>query len=228
MAELVLVPGAGGEAWYWHRVVPLLEAAGHRAVAVDLPGPDPEAGLTRYAELVAEAVAGRDGVVLVAQSMGGFTAPMVCGRADIRMLVLLNAMVPLPGETAGEWWRSTGSEQARLAAARAGGWPEELDPVAYFLHDLPADLARESGEHARDESAAAFEEPCRIERWPDVPTRVLVGREDRLFPAGFQQQVARDRLGVEADLLPGGHLCALSRPDDLVARLLTLVADPAG
>jgi pimeloyl-ACP methyl ester carboxylesterase len=36
--QLVLVPGAGGVAWYWHRVIPLLRAAGHDALAVDLPG----------------------------------------------------------------------------------------------------------------------------------------------------------------------------------------------
>ncbi|MDQ2679289.1 MAG: alpha/beta hydrolase, partial [Actinomycetota bacterium] len=37
MATYVLIPGAGGDAWYWHLVGPLLEAAGHRAVPVALP-----------------------------------------------------------------------------------------------------------------------------------------------------------------------------------------------
>lgn len=227
MADVVLVPGAGGEAWYWHRVVPRLEQAGHRVVAVDLPGPDPDAGLARYADLVAAAAAGREDVVLVAQSMGGFTAPMVCGRADIRLLVLLNAMVPLPGETCADWGENTGSGPARLAAAAAGGYGEEFDPETYFLHDLPPDLLAEALAHGRDEAEAAFVEPCAIDRWPDVPTRVLVGQDDRLFPAGFQQRVARERLGVEADLVPGGHLCALSRPDELTAVLLSLVGAAA-
>jgi hypothetical protein len=40
MRSFVLIPGAGGVAWYWHRVIPLLEQAGHEAVAVDLPGDD--------------------------------------------------------------------------------------------------------------------------------------------------------------------------------------------
>jgi pimeloyl-ACP methyl ester carboxylesterase len=40
MSKFVLVPGAGGAAWYWHRVVPELEQRDHDAVAVDLPGPD--------------------------------------------------------------------------------------------------------------------------------------------------------------------------------------------
>jgi hypothetical protein len=41
----LLVPGAGGSAGYWYRAVPLLEAARHRAVPVELPAGDDEAGL---------------------------------------------------------------------------------------------------------------------------------------------------------------------------------------
>jgi len=41
----VLVPGAGGNATYWYRVVPLLEAAGHRAIAVELAAAAEDAGL---------------------------------------------------------------------------------------------------------------------------------------------------------------------------------------
>jgi hypothetical protein len=32
MATFVFVPGAGGVAWYWHRVLPLLERSGARGV----------------------------------------------------------------------------------------------------------------------------------------------------------------------------------------------------
>ena len=88
MARFVLVPGAGGVAWYWHRVVPILQAAGHDAVAVDLPGDDERAGLATYTDRVIEAIGAHEDVVLVAQSLGGFTAPLVCARARVRMLVL--------------------------------------------------------------------------------------------------------------------------------------------
>src|SRR5258707_13904669 len=70
----VLIPGAGGTAWYWHRIVPLLRRAGHEAIAVDLPGDDPAAGLPEYTDLVAAAIGGPGNVVLVAQSLRGFTA----------------------------------------------------------------------------------------------------------------------------------------------------------
>src|SRR5215472_3350711 len=86
----VLIPGAGGAAWYWHRVVPLLRAAGHEAIAVDLPGDDPAAGLPEYTRLAAGAISGRGNVVLVAQSLGGFTAPLVAAKAGVTAIVFVN------------------------------------------------------------------------------------------------------------------------------------------
>ena len=127
MSRFVLIPGAGGAAWYWHRVVPELRARGHEAVAVDLPGADESAGLPEYADAVVAAIGAHHDVVVVAQSMGGFTAPVACTRASVRLLVLVNAMIPLPGETPGDWWGDTGWEPARVAAAQASGYPAEFD-----------------------------------------------------------------------------------------------------
>jgi pimeloyl-ACP methyl ester carboxylesterase len=83
MSSFVLIPGAGGAKWYWHRVVPLLAKAGHEAIAVDLPGDDESKGLRDYADIVMHAIGPRTDVVLVAQSLGGFTAPLVCQRTSV-------------------------------------------------------------------------------------------------------------------------------------------------
>ncbi|MBE3206582.1 alpha/beta fold hydrolase [Parafrankia sp. CH37] len=95
-----LIPGAGGAGIYWHRVVPLLRAAGHEVVAVDLPGGDPGAALPEYAAVVEAAIGatveGRPDVVLVAQSLGGFTAPLVAELVPVRAIVFVNAMIPVP------------------------------------------------------------------------------------------------------------------------------------
>ena len=80
MATFVLIPGAGGAAWLWHRLEPELEARGHDSVAVDLPADQENAGLAQYADAVLEAIGERADVVLVAQSMGAFTAPIVADR----------------------------------------------------------------------------------------------------------------------------------------------------
>jgi pimeloyl-ACP methyl ester carboxylesterase len=219
VATFVLVPGAGGVAWYWHRVVPLLEKAKHGAVAVDLPGDDARAGLLVYAERVLETIGTRE-VVLVAQSLGGFTAPPVCAQARVRVLVFVNAMIPLPGETAGEWWANTRWEEARVAAARRGGYSPSFDLATYFLHDLPPEVVEQGEAHERPEADVVFAEPCRFEAWPAVPIHVIAGRDDRFFPIGFQRRVAQERLRLGVDDLPGGHLLALANPRGLADQLI--------
>jgi len=220
MASFVLVPGAGGMAWYWHRVVPLLRNARHDAVAVDLPGDDIRAGLEIYAGIVAQAIGGRSGAILVAQSLAGFTAPLVCMRAPVEMLVLVNAMIPKPGETAGAWWEATGAVAARKAAAERGSYSAEFDVTTYFLHDVPDEVLRGGPAEPRQEAEIVFGEPCRFTQWPKVSIHVLSGKDDRFFPLDFQRRVARERLNKDVDEIAGGHLVALSNPEGLVARLL--------
>jgi len=186
---------------------------------VDLPGADEQAGLPEYARQVAAAIGDRDDVVLVAQSLAGFTAPLVAAKLPVRALALANAMIPEPGETPGAWWDNTGWAQAREAAAERGGYGIELDEAVYFLHDVPP-AVRAGGPEQRPEAGTVFGSVCDFGAWPQVPIRVVAGSGDRFFPVEFQQAVARDRLGIEADVLPGGHLIALSRPSELATCLL--------
>ena len=220
----VLVPGASGRAWDWHRLVPLLQALGHAAVPVDLPAADDAAGLPEYAGAVMRAIGERDPqrIVLVAHSMGGFTAPLVCRQVPVASLVLLNAMIPAPGETPGQWWAGTRQAEARrAAAARAGRDPEApFDPLVEFFHDVPQpviDAAWALGEPRQSDTV--FASPCDFTRWPAASTRVLVGEDDRFFPPDFQRRVALERLGIVAEGMPGGHMLALSQPMELAARL---------
>jgi pimeloyl-ACP methyl ester carboxylesterase len=219
MSHYVLIPGAGGSAWYWHRVIPLLEAAGHSAVAVDFPADDEDAGLGVYADLAVAACQSHSDVVLVAQSLGGFTAPLVAERAAVRELVLLNAMVPVPGETAGKWWDAVGSDESRVAAAEAGGYSTEFDLETYFLHDVPPDVWAADDNVPRDEANRVFVDRCEFTAWPSS-VRALAGMDDRLFPVDLQRRVAHDRLGVELESVPGGHLVALSNPTGVVDVML--------
>jgi pimeloyl-ACP methyl ester carboxylesterase len=201
----LLIPGAGGVAWYWHRVVPLLDAD---ANAVDLPGADPAQGLPEYTDRIVAAARGE--VVLVAQSLGAFSALPAVERLHVRRVVLLNAMIPAPGETPGQWWETTGWSAQRTTP---------IDPEHDFLHDVPADVIAYGEGHQRPEADIAFTQPCAIERWPDVPTTVLAGREDRFFTLAFQRRIARERLGLDVQELPGGHLAALSQPEAVAAAL---------
>ena len=218
MSVFVLVPGAGGNASYWSRLVDELASRGSRAIAVDIPQDDLELGLIEWAGFVDAAIPDDDSV-LVLQSLGGFLAPLV--RKPVRLIVLLNAMIPNPGESPDEWWGNTGSGAAMRAADEAAGRDPEFDLERHFFHDLDSEArAALFAEQPREPSGKAMGEPCPFQRWPDVPTKVLAGRDDRFFPLEFQRRVARERLGLEIDEIPGGHLVAVASPALVADRLV--------
>ena len=222
MATYVLIHGAASDSWYWHLVVPELRARGHDVVAPDLPSDDDSAGLDEYADAVMDAVGDRSDLVLVAQSLGGFTAPLVCDRVPVRLMILVAAMVPLPGERPGDWWASTGWEQARREQAERDGRStgREFDVMTDFFHDVPPEVTAEAmARGERKQSGTPFEKPWPLAAWPDVPTKFLLCRQDRFFPAEFIRRVVRERLNIVPDELDGGHLPALARPRELADRL---------
>jgi pimeloyl-ACP methyl ester carboxylesterase len=205
-------------------VVAELIRHGHTAIAVDLPGADPEAGLFEYRDIIVDAATNiPEPVTIVAQSLGGFSASLACDELEVERLVLVNAMIPRTGETAGQWWESVGWEAAAQAAAREAGRPpvDVADLETIFFHDVPAELVEvmRSDPGSAEEGPAVFSQPWPLTDWPEVPTIVLTGRDDRLFPLALQRRVAADRLHAEIEVLDGGHLVALSNPDPLVERL---------
>ncbi|GAB3144806.1 alpha/beta fold hydrolase [Micromonospora sonneratiae] len=230
MATYVLIPPAGSGPWYWHLLAAQLRERGHDVVTVDLPCDDDSAGLVEYADAAVRAIGDRTELVVVAQSFGAFTGPLVCDRVQADLLVLLTPMVPLPGEPPGQWWGNTGYEQVRRAQAEREGWsPEESDdPRVIFFHELPPRLIEEAASRARDQSGTPFEKPWPLDTWPNVPTRALLCRGDRFFPIEFLRDLVSSRLGITPDEMDGGHPVALGRPQELAERLEAIRQDVCG
>ena len=211
MATFVLIHGAGDVGWYWHLVEADLRWKGHDVVAPDLPCDDDSAGLPEYADAVVDAIGDRTDLVVVAQSAGGFTAPLVAERVSATLVVLIAPMIPAPGEAPDEYWTNTRyDEEVR---------EHYTDPIELFYQDVPAALASEALRRGRAQSEARMGEPIPMDAWPDVPTRALLCREDRLFPPPCIRRIARERLGIRPDEIDGGHTPALSRPKELAERL---------
>jgi pimeloyl-ACP methyl ester carboxylesterase len=155
-------------------------------------------------------------VAFGAQSLGAFTAPLVCQRVAVELLVMVAPMIPAPREAPADYWTNTRYDEVTRERYD--------DPIALFYQDVPAGLASEALSRARVQSEARLGEPSPLAAWRDVPTRVLLCREDRLFPASFVRRVARERLGITPDEIDGGHTPALSRPRELAARLAAYAA----
>lgn len=227
VATFVLIPGAGTEPGVYGLTIEVLEARGHRGVAPPLPLHDQQAGPSDHADAIATTVAGERELVVVAQSLGAFTGPLVSARVDAAALVLMAPMIPRPGETAGEWWGNTGHADAVADLLERHGPMGEWGPEAMadvFLHDVDPDVARDSARFEGAPGPGMFTEPWPLDTWPDVTTRVLAPTDDRLFPLEFQRRVAHERLGLDVDEIGGGHLPMLSRPVELADCLIDLAA----
>jgi pimeloyl-ACP methyl ester carboxylesterase len=209
MATFVLIHGGGSSSWDWHRLGPELIGRGHDVVAPELPIDDRAAGFAEFRDAVVDAVGDRTDLVVVGHSYGAFTAPLVADRLPVRLIVLLTPMIPRPGESPGDWWGNTGHRSVE-------GFSEEEQ----FYNGVPAPIVTEAPGHSRDQVSAEWTEPWPLDAWPDVPTRVIAARDDRVFPPDFQRRVAAERLEAVPDEIEGGHMVALSRPAQL-AEMLT-------
>lgn len=209
MADFVLIHGGAGTAAGWSPVREHLSRLGHESVAMDLPCDDPEAGYEDYARSVVRAASGTESPVVVAHSAGGFIAPLVAESLGASRMVLLSAMIPVPGETFEAWWTNTGHDR------RAD--PDWEDPDLFY-NGVPRRLAEE--DTRLGESRENFPTgPWPADGWPDVTTKFLLCRDDRLFPPEFMRRVVRERLGIEAEEVDGGHCALLSHPEEIADKL---------
>lgn len=228
MSTFVLIHGAGDVGWYWHLVEAELRTRGHDVVAPDLPGDDESATLTDYADALVDAVGGRQDSVVVAQSFGAFTAPLVADRLAADVLVLVAGMIPAPGESPNDWWTNTGYGAAVAEqAARDGGLTGNADPYVSFYQDVPHELAEEAMSKERAHpSEASMIAPWPLDAWPDVPTKFILCSEDQFFPADFFRRLVAARLGIVPDEIASGHCPALSRPRELANLLESYTGAP--
>ena len=216
MATFVCIHGAGGRGSYWDLVAAELRAAGHEVVAMDLPCDDDSAGLAEYTDAVVDAIGDRrDDLVLVAQSLGGFTAPLVAERVPVGADRPGDGDDPAPGETGSEWWGNTGVKPRRSppracpTTATRRSSPTTCPPTCSPRPGRPA-----------TSPARRWRRSWPLAAWPDVPTRFLLCMDDRFFPPEWMRGVVRDRLGIEPDEIPGGHCAFLSQPKPLAAAIL--------
>jgi pimeloyl-ACP methyl ester carboxylesterase len=239
MASFLLIHGAMGGAWCWERVLPGLRAAGHDAVAIDLPGqgsdttPVAEVTLYRYADAVCEVLDGLAGpVLLTGHSMGGMVITQAAARRPERLagLVYVAAFLPQPGqalidithlpEAAGD------SVQANIVVdgnPPVATMPAEAAPEALY-HCCTAEQVAWALPRRAGQPVIPFTQPFTVDgdtaAFDALPRAYVTCLQDRAIRPAVQT-LMYSAAGCDPVIeIDTDHSPWLSRTDELVAALL--------
>ena len=228
--DIVLVHGSYHGAWCWDLLVPELERRGHRAITVDLPISDPLAGASDYADVVVGAIERDSEPVVLGHSMGGLVIPLVAARRPVRRLVFLAAMLPRPGVTLADQRKAEPMDGlVPPTTAEFTGLGDDVWMIGpntateLFFHDAPPDVAAFATSRLRPQAYRFMNEPSPLLAWPEVDRDYIVCRDDRALNPAWGRAAARDRLGVEAVEIDGGHSPFLTRPAELAAVIDSMI-----
>ncbi|MBW2496057.1 MAG: alpha/beta hydrolase [Deltaproteobacteria bacterium] len=223
MATFALVHGSMHGGWCWRDLVPELEGRGHRVVAPDLPCEDVEAGLGEYAatvERALDAIGAAHEIVLVGHSLGCRTIPVVASRRRRSRLVFLCSVPTGPGPVDPESFSGMVTEEFTRAEVeeRADGArrmrPESAKRV--FYHDCDEETAAWAASRLRWQGPKPLTEAMPFDDWPDVPTQIVLTRDDRAVRAEWAMGEASTWLGNDEPIfLPGSHSPFFSHPAEL-------------
>ncbi len=207
--DLVLVHGSFHGAWCWERLIPALEAYGHRVVAVDLPISEPGLGADAYATVVSEAI---DGLghgsppAIVGHSMAGLVVPLVAARRPIDRLIFLAAFLAQPGRSANDQRQAEPIDG--LVPPTTAEWTDlgrdvwQIGPTTateLFFHDAIADVAAWASSRLRPQCYQVIGEASPLEAWPAVPSSYIVCRDDRAMNPEWGRRAARRAPGRVSD-----------------------------
>ena len=236
MTCFILVPGAWHGAWCWERIVPLLEAAGHRALAPELMGMGAdraraaEGSLAVWADQLAGLIAAEpDPVILAGHSRGGAVISEVAERVPHRIdrLVYIAALLLPSGKAVRDLLR--GAEGAvPTAIVRHDDGTCTVDPAdagAAAYNTTPPEWAARALARLGPEPRLALATPVQVtaERFGRVPRAYIACRYDRTVPLATQLAMQAAWPCDPAVVLDCDHAPYYSAPDALAAALLGLV-----
>ena len=239
MAEFLLIHGAWYGAWCWEKTIRALNARGHRASAIDMPGagadptPVESVSLDDYVKRIGEELGKIDGkVVLVGHSMGGI---LISAAAEaypdrIERLIYVCAFLPRNGESLMALERNNPVPSVALALIMSeSGRSATIQNdriIPLFFHDCtPEDQQWAKSMVTPQPAAPLFAEVSLTEqRFGSIPRSYIACTDDRAINIAHQRDMIAASAGVEKILeTHTSHSPFLSRPDRLVDLLVKAI-----
>lgn len=233
MATFMLVHGASHGGWCWEKIVPLLEANGHRVCAPDLPGlgndPTPPANVTLAdnVEKLSRLLDKMDEpVVLVGHSLGGITISALAEarRRKLKALVYLCAILPQPGKTGRDMSGLDPDAMWRLSRQVSPDgltytFARDKIPGLFYADVSPEDRYR-AMERLRPQPLSISTTPVTLteERFGSVPRWYIECTLDNAVKIGLQRQMVK-LTPCKVITMECGHSPFYSDPEELVEHL---------
>jgi len=236
MKTFILIHGSWHSAWNWHKVVPLIENAGHRAIAIDLPGmgrdktPIQEVKMKTTVEKICEVIDSVPGkVILVGHSKNGI---MISQAAEYRpekieKLVYLAAYLIPNGKTQKEysmqdsegWLRSYVTQHPETNS-------HTLQPVIFkegLYHDCDDDITELAKVLLSNEPVESAITPLELteENFGRLPRVYIECTEDRAVTPFIQKKMYSEIPCEKIYSLATSHSPFFSKPKELVDILLS-------
>jgi pimeloyl-ACP methyl ester carboxylesterase len=219
--HFLLVHGTTQSSEGWRLLIDELSALGHSAATTDLVSFGEVTTATDYGQAVAAELSGARIDVVVAHSGSGLLLPAIAAATHATMQVYLAAFVPNGSESLMDEINDGATTVFNADWIGVDPTRSEADARRFLFHDCNPDIADWAVTTLRlFMPAAVYSE--RVQQSPMVPAMAIVPEGDRTLRPRWMIAAARERLGVEATIVPGGHCPHVSRPKD-IARILGTV-----
>jgi len=230
MKTFILIHGSWHSSWNWHRVIPILEKQGHKAIAIDLPGmgrdktPINEVRMESTVQKICKLIDSIEGkVILVGHSKNGIMISQAAeARPDkIEKLVYLAAYLIPNGKTQKEYsMQDTNGVLKPYVTMHEQLSAHSLQPEIYKkglyadCDDNITELAKLLLSHEPVESAIT---PLRLteEKFGRVPRFYIECTEDKAVTPFIQRKMYTETPCKKVYSLPTSHSPFFSRPKEL-------------
>ncbi|HEY9387405.1 MAG TPA: alpha/beta hydrolase, partial [Nitrososphaeraceae archaeon] len=224
--NIVLVHGLWADGSSWSKVIPILENAGHRIIAAQLPLhslADDVATVKRAIDIV-----GRP-TILVGHSFGGFIITNAgYNNQNVTGLVYVSAFAPDEGESTATFV-DVATLPPGLLVFDSGGFAY-LNPEMFheaFVQDVNTTEAETLAVVQKPAHQSLFTEPSGPPSWKQLPTWFEVSESDHIIPPDAQRQFAQ-RMNATTISLNSSHASPVSHPDKIAQLILDAARGSTG
>jgi pimeloyl-ACP methyl ester carboxylesterase len=216
--NIVLVHGTYVDGSSWGKVIPILQNAGHKVIAVQLPLhslADDVATVKRAIDLVGAPV------LLVGHSYGGFIITNAAyNNPNVKGLVYVAAIAPKQGQSLGNFLDFTKFPKGFLVFDNGGF--VYINPKMFgqaLAQDTDPAQAKVLATEQKPFSKSILAEKSGPPAWKQLPSWYQVSENDHAIPPDAERMFAK-QINATTISLPSSHASPLSHPNEVAQLIL--------